>query len=375
MPKAKERDGVYYRRDRGAWWVSYTDAAGRRQREAVAAQTRPQAVAARVALMLKAERDRVLGVREASDITTADLFARYKRHQKTRLRATTFERLDGILEALETALPELARDITKRTVADYISTRSDAVAPGTVQKEISVLKHALRLAVEWELLNTNPAQGAKLPKLPEGRTRYLSPAELRAALEAAPDWMRAPLALATFTGMRRGELLGLRWADVDLQSRRIYLRETKNGSLRVLALNELASRVLSSLPRGVAGDAVLAGVDPKRLSVYTRRLFEALGIKEASFHSLRHTAASWLVMQGVDLYAVGQLLGHRTPRMTQRYAHLSPQYMAGAVGKLDSVFGEAMPKNRENGSPEVQYVTIASPDFQHAEGDIPKLLN
>jgi site-specific recombinase XerD len=66
-------------------------------------------------------------------------------------------------------------------------------------------------------------------------------------------------------------------------------------------------------------------------------------IADASFHSLRHTAASWLVMQGVDLYAVGQLLGHRTPRMTQRYAHLSPQYMAGAVGKLDSVFGEVMP--------------------------------
>jgi integrase len=78
-------------------------------------------------------------------------------------------------------------------------------------------------------------------------------------------------------------------------------------------------------------------------SANTKRLFVRIGIQDASFHSLRHTAASWLVMQGVDLYAVGQLLGHRTPRMTQRYAHLSPQYMAGAVGKLDSVFGEVMP--------------------------------
>jgi integrase len=60
---------------------------------------------------------------------------------------------------------------------------------------------------------------------------------------------------------------------------------------------------------------------------------------------LANAAASWLVMQGVDLYAVGQLLGHRTPRMTQRYAHRSPQYMAGAVGKLDPVFGQAMPPN------------------------------
>lgn len=370
MPKARERDGVYYRKDRGCWWVSYNDASGKRQREAVTAHTRPQAVAARAALMLKAQRDRVLGVKEVSEITTADLLARYKRHQKTRLRPTTFERLDGILATLKATLPQRAKEISRKTVAEYISTRSETVAPGTVQKEVSVLKHALRLAVEWELLNNNPAQGARLPKLPEGRTRYLSPTELKAALEAAPEWMRAPLALAAFTGMRRGELLGLRWADVDLDARRIYLRETKNGSLRVLALNGLALGVLSSLPQGSPIDLVLADVDGKKLSVYTRRIFQSLGIAQASFHSLRHTAASWLVMQGVDLYAVGQLLGHRTPRMTQRYAHLSPQYMAGAVAKLDSVFSEVMPES-DNG--EAQFVTIASPVLE-ATGTQPRNL-
>jgi hypothetical protein len=198
--KAKQRDGVYYRKERGSWWVSYTDASGSRQREAVAAQTRAQAVAARAGLMMKAERDRVLGVKEASDISVAELLGRYKRHQKSRLRPTTFQRLDGILDILKANLPERAKDITRRTVADYISARSADVSPGTVQKEITVLKHALRLAIEWELLNTNAAQGARLPKLPEGRTRYLSPTELKAALEGALDWMRAPIALAAFTG-------------------------------------------------------------------------------------------------------------------------------------------------------------------------------
>jgi integrase len=361
MPGAKERDGAYYRKDRGSWWVSYPDADGNRKREAVVAHTRPQAVAARAALMLKAERDRILGVKEASNIATADLLARYKRHQKTRLRSTTFERLDGILEMLKARLPELARAINRKTVADYVSIRSEEVAAGTIQKEISTLKHALRLAVEWDLLNVNPAQGAQLPKLPEGRTRYLSPTELKSALAAAPSWVRAPLALAALTGMRRGELLGLRWVDVDLAGSRVYLRETKNGALRVLPLNALALSVFASLQPGAPGDLVFSDVDGHRLTVATRRLFHGLGITGASFHSLRHTAASWLVMQGVDLYAVGQLLGHRTPRMTQRYAHLSPQYMAGAVGKLDTVFGDSIPKN---GAPDPQYVTIASPDFQ-----------
>jgi integrase len=343
MPRAKQRDGVFQRRDRAGWWISYVNVEGLRRKEKVEAQTRTQALSALSAVKTRVERDKVLGVKAASDITMSDLLARYKRHQKSRLRPTTFVRLDGIIGTLNKHLPERARDITRKSVADLISTRAETVSPGSIAKEVTVLKHALKLAVEWELLQKNPADGAKLPKMAQGRTRYLSPTELKAALEAAPEWMRPPLALAAFTGMRRGELLSLYWKDVDLANRRLYLRETKNGSLRILALNDLAVQVLNSLPDGAPASAVLPDVDANRLSVYTRRLFRNLGIEDASFHSLRHTAASWLVMGGVDLYAVGQVLGHRTPRMTQRYAHLSPDYMAAAVGKLDGVFGDVMP--------------------------------
>jgi integrase len=252
--------------------------------------------------------------------------------------------LDGILNTLKAALPVQAKEITRRTVADYILERSETVSAGTVAKEFATLNHALRLAVEWELLTVNPAQGAKLPRQSEGRTRYLSPTEFKAALEAAPDWMRAPMALAAFTGMRRGEILGLCWKDVDLDGQRVYLTETKNGTLRVVALNVLAVQVLKSLPVGEPGALVFPDVDAARLSVYTRRVFASVGIADASFHSLRHTAASWLVMEGVDLYAVGRILGHKTPRMTQRYAHLSPGYMASAVNKLDGVFAGALPE-------------------------------
>jgi integrase len=141
--------------------------------------------------------------------------------------------------------------------------------------------------------------------------------------------------------------------------------------LRVLPLNELAFRLLATLPQSAPGNLVLVDVDGQKLSVYTRRLFQRLGIKDGSFHSLRHTAASWLVMRGVDLYAAGQLLGHRTPRMTQRYAHLSPQYMAGAVGKLDAVFGDVMPENAIAAS---TLVPVESPSFNGSLEKAPKLL-
>ena len=344
MPRAKERDGVFQRTDRSGWWISYVDASGRRKKQKVTAQTRTQALAVLHRKQIRIERERDLGVKSPSEITTDDLLKRFKAYQRAHLRSTTFIRLDGILATLKAALPTLAKEITRRTVSDYISERSSSVSPGTVAKEIATLKHALRMAVEWELLAENPAQGAKLPKQSEGRTRYLSPAEFKAALLAAPEWMRAPMALAAFTGMRRGEILDLCWKDVDLANNRVYLTETKNGTLRVLTLNRLAVQVLQSLPVGDPAQLVFPDVDAARLSVYTRRVFTSVGIEDASFHSLRHTAASWLVMEGVDLYAVGRILGHKTPRMTQRYAHLSPGFMAAAVNKLDGVFAGSLPE-------------------------------
>ena len=102
------------------------------------------------------------------------------------------------------------------------------------------------------------------------------------------------------------------------------MRETKNGALRILPIPDSALTVLNTLHLGAPRDAVFASVDPALLSVYTKRVLKRIGAPDASFHTLPHTAASWMVHHGVDLYAVGQILGHKTPRMAQRYAHVSP---------------------------------------------------
>ncbi len=345
MAKQPGRDGVFERSDRVGWFVSYVDSNGKRKKLRVQAHTRVQALNALNAIKVREERDKLLGVKTQSHISLSELLKRFKAHQKSRVRPSTLKRLDGVIAVLTANLPTELKAITRKDVAEYVSYRSEKVAAGTVFKEVTTLKHALRLAVAWDLLHANVAQGTSLPKSTQGRTRYLSPSELKTAMDNAPEWLRAPMALAVATGMRRGELLGLRWTDVDLSARHVYLRETKNGTLRVLALNDLALRVLDSLPNDRTG-LVFPGVDPMRLTDNTRHLFKRLGIEGASFHSLRHTAASWLVMQGVNLYAVSTRLGHKTPSMTQRYAHLSPGYMQEAAGKLDSVFGNIMPNHR-----------------------------
>jgi integrase len=142
-----------------------------------------------------------------------------------------------------------------------------------------------------------------------------------------------------FTGMRRGEVLGLRWLDVDLAGGRIILPQTKNGDGRVVWLNDLAVGVLETLTSGSPTDRVFpAHITPENVSLAFLRACRKIDIADFKLHDLRHTAASWLRMSGADLHDVAALLGHRDLRMTKRYAHLSGDHLSAAAKRLDAVF-------------------------------------
>ena len=354
MPRGKtrDRDGIYTRKDRpGQFWGSWIDASGKRRQRKLDAYTLTQARELLNAEKARSEKARTLGYAPLTEETFSSYAIKFLKYQKFKLRsADEYERQRGIIGKRifqpvfgQTSLARIDRSDLEK----YVVWRSEKVAPATVQKELNVMRRLLERAVEEKLLATNVARKLEMPDVPQGRTRYLSPPELKAALAAAPQWMRPPMALAALTGMRRGELLGLRWRDLDLEHKRVYLRETKNGTLRVLTLGSMAVEIFGTLPVGVPGDLVFSNVDKAQLSVYIRRVFKSIGIADASFHTLRHTTASLLVMEGVDLYAVGQILGHKTPRMTQRYAHLSPDYMAAAVGKLDRALALPSAENKK----------------------------
>ena len=124
-------------------------------------------------------------------------------------------------------------------------------------------------------VESEPGGWCAAPTTPAGKTRYLTPGELKAALEAAPEWLRAPMAFAACTGVRRGEMLSLRWMDVDMKNRRLYLRETKNGALRILPISESALTVLHSCRKARRAIPSLLEWTPHYLSVYTKRVFQA----------------------------------------------------------------------------------------------------
>jgi hypothetical protein len=164
MKKPKDRDGVFQRKDRKGWFISYVDASGVRRKKKVEAYTRTEALEMLRRIRTKAEKEESLGVKPVSDISVSELFDFFRRQQKVRVRQSTFERLDGILNILKAHLPDRAKDITRHLVTNLITARLEKKAgPATVAKEIVTLSHALRMAVEWELLLENPAKGVEFP--------------------------------------------------------------------------------------------------------------------------------------------------------------------------------------------------------------------
>jgi integrase len=295
---------------------------------------------------------------------------RFLRHQKARLTPAAYIREEGILEAhLRPFFGDKTKlaDIRRGEVQKYVTHRSGVVSPASITKELNVLKHLMGLAVEWELIPTNTAHGVKPPRVPAGRVRYLQPTELRTVLEACPEWLRPIAALAAATGMRRGEILGLRWMDVDSSGGRIMLPQTKNGEGRIVYLNTLAKDALRAALRNnsKSTERIFTGdsVTPENVSLAFLRACRAVKISDFRFHDLRHTAASWMRMKGADIHTVALILGHKDLRMAARYQHLSPAFLLDAVKLLDGAYAESSEEteNKENEANSCSIVTTALP--------------
>ncbi|MGH9751849.1 MAG: tyrosine-type recombinase/integrase [Blastocatellia bacterium] len=341
---AQKRDGVYTRKDRPGFWITWTDAQGRRRRRKTDAGNITQAKQILSAELLRVEQARMLGHQPPGDEIFSEVADRYLKYQKARLTPKAFEREDGIVRKhLKPKFgAQKAATIRKVDIQGYVTEASTLRSPYSVQKELVVLKHLFSLAVEWEIVPANPARDVKGPKTPAGRVRYLQPTELKAVLQACPEGLRQIVALAVSTGMRRGEICDLRYMDVDLSNKRIMPPQTKNGDTRIIYLNEMATMVFKSVgwnEETKPGERIFAAWTPEHVTVRFGRICENLKIPDFRFHDLRHTAASWMRMSGADIHTVAQLLGHKDLRMAARYQHLSPAFLSEAVGKLDAVFG------------------------------------
>ena len=241
---------------------------------------------------------------------------------------------------------KIVSDIDKRDVESFQASRRSTLrkdgrprANSTCNREVEALRRLLNKAIEWGMLERNPASRLKPLPEPKGRTRFLTLDEAKRLLEASSRHLRPIIVCALETGMRRSEILGLRWSDVDMRTRTIYLGDTKNGESRHVPISNRLFSVFSTLPRRLGSDCVFTG-EPKIGKTGTpfhdvRTSFEnacrRAGIETFRFHDLRHTAASHMAMARVPLRTIGEILGHKTSAMTERYAHLTPEHKRKAV--------------------------------------------
>lgn len=349
-----DRDGVHRRKGRPGFILSYTDATGRRRLKTVHVKTLTEAKNLRSALIAKVEKQKILGVTDAADDSFESVAQRYLRYQKPRVSQDSYNRLNGIIDThLKSAFKGKIANITRSKISDYVTNRLNVAAPGSVQKEFHALKHILRLAhEEWNLIPENPAKTLTLKslriKLPPGRIRYLHPDELLTLLEHCPEWLRPIVMLGLGTGLRRGNIINLRWTEYDERRRMLIIQRTKNGERIVVHLNEIGLMGLL-MAEAKFGKSQIGRVFPDvtedMVSMAFRRAREKAGIEDFRFHDLRHTNASWLRMSGADIHSVMHALGHKDIRMTVRYSHLSSDHLAATSNLLNSAFSSLLQLN------------------------------
>jgi integrase len=215
--------------------------------------------------------------------------------------------------------------------------------PASVNKNISLLKAMVKKAVDWEMVEESLLKKVRAVKLfPENnrRLRFLSKAECQELISSCDTHLKPIVITALNTGMRRGEILKLKWEQVDLKHEFILLDNTKNGERREVPINSTLRNTLQSITRRLDIPYVFfdakTGKSYKEVKKSFKTALRKAKITDFKFHDMRHTFASHLVMAGVDITTVKELLGHKDIKMTLRYAHLAPSHKVKAVDILDS---------------------------------------
>lgn len=212
----------------------------------------------------------------------------------------------------------------------------------TVNRYTAAFSHVLTIArKEWGWLSEQPMSLVDKLKEPPGRVRFLSDDERKRLLDACKasrtPYLYPLVVLALSTGMRKNEALHLRWLDIDIKRHTIRVVKTKNDQPRGIPLTGPARKLIAELHAKRTSEYVFPSPDGSR-PLDVRSAWEAAvlraEIKDFRFHDLRHSAASYLAMNGASLAEIADVLGHKTYTMVKRYSHLAPGHSAKVLASM-----------------------------------------
>jgi integrase len=334
------------RRERGDWWIRWACPYGHLHRSLVG----PKSLARQESERRRLERPCPERQPKPTTYLLGDVIDEYLEASKTRKRSWKDDarygkawkaRFQG--RSLEEITPaELEKIRAERLAAarGKDTARGKTITPATVNRELAFLKHVYNVAIRDGKISRNVVANLKMLREPSGRIRYLSDdeeARLMKALASDADRQRVTVLLQT--GLRKSEFLGLRWKDIDLKAGVLTIPRSKNGEARHVPLTSTVRSILSRLPRALDTAAlVFPNTEGNRDLRWAEKAFPA-GVADAKIedfrlHDTRHTFASRLAMEGVDLLAIKDLGGWKSLAMVQRYAHLSPSHRGQAIERL-----------------------------------------
>ncbi len=326
-------------------WYAHFSVRGKRYRIRLDAQNRAQAkqMAAEVEYEILAGNYKVL--QTANSITLQELSERYLEYAKTKKRSWKRDivSLNNILrmEIDNRKLGDYAVDTIKvlhiqkyqirRKKELDVKLEAKGIAEedrnyASVNRELACLRHIFNMGIEWEFLYKNPVASKVVRFYKEKfRDRILDDDELQRLLNACTGQMYQMVVMAVNTGMRRGEILGLKWENVDLTKLKIQVKHTKSGENRTIPINSFLHNMLDSMSK----DSVyLFTISDSRKMTYIKwpwqDALKRAGIDDFRFHDLRHTCASCLARAKVTESVIAMILGHKRTSMTSRY--INPQW-------------------------------------------------
>jgi integrase len=244
--------------------------------------------------------------------------------------------------------------------AFHVSLRDDGLSPAYADHFVKLLRRCLNLAVEWEMLEKNPAARIQLFNPDNRMENYLNEDELKRLLTVLRTDKKSPIPclIAIYllaTGARLNTALQCKWRDIDRTGRvwRIPATNSKSKKLQSIPLNDSSIAVLDQLD--TEGKHEYLFINRKTGKPYTtihkvwKRLRAEAGLPHLRIHDLRHSAASYMAQAGISIYIIQQVLGHSDPSVTQRYAHLSTKNLHDAADCTSDVINAAMPELQELG--------------------------
>ena len=340
--------GLYKRQDSPVYWMSFsvngkqykrsTGTEDKRVAEAILGKVRGQVV-----------EGKWFEVDEAKQHTFDEMMEKFMREYAPSKEPTTQQRYLYSVKHLSRYFTGLSlSDIIPSVISNYYQKRKgEEASVATINREFAMLSKAFSLAwKQWEWCKENPC--SRVQKEPENNQidRWLTHDEATRLINFCGDYLNGDMVdivvSSLHTGMRQGETLSIKWTEVDIFRKTITVYKTKNHKPRTIPMNETVYQLFlrRGKIRSMSGFVFVTSNNTRHRARNLIRGFEKVtekaGIENFRFHDLRHTAATWMIQSGVDIYTVSKILGHKDIKTTMRYAHHCPDSLRHGVRAIDN---------------------------------------